>query len=75
MSNETIENATPASDVGQPKAKRKGSKKTKATKKQAAARKAVRKAKADRSNKNAVIIELLKRAKGAMVAEITKATT
>lgn len=74
MSSETTENATPAPDADQPKAKRKARKKTKATRKQIAAKRAAARPKADRSNKKADVIALMKYAKGATLAEIMAVT-
>jgi len=61
MSDETIDNSTPAPDADRPKTKRKPAKKAKATKKPAAAKKAA-KPKAERANKKAEVIALMKRA-------------
>ena len=72
MSNETIESATPAHVVEPPKQKHKSGAKAKAAKKPAVAKKS--KPKAERANKKAEVIALMKRAKGATLAEITKAT-
>src|SRR5579863_255369 len=70
MSNETIESSTkPAPDVEHLKSKRKARKK--ATKERAAKKS---KPEADRSNKKAEVIAMMKRAKGATLAEIMKAT-
>ena len=72
MSNETIESATPAHVAEPPKQKRKSGAKAKAAKKSAVAKKS--KSKAERANKKAEAIALMKRAKGATLAEIMKAT-
>ena len=74
MTSDSIENATPALEAEQLKSRRKFAKKPKATKKQAASKKPASKPKADRSNKRAEVIALMKRAKGATLAEIMKAT-
>ena len=71
MTNETIENSAPAPEKEQPKAKRKTSKKAKATKKPAPKR---NRPSASRSNKKAEVIALMRRAKGATIGEIMKAT-
>ena len=70
MNSEPIENSTPAPDAG--KGKRKPAKRAKATKSAAATKKS--KPKVERSNKKAEVIILMKRAKGATLAEIMKAT-
>jgi len=57
----------------QPKARRKAAKKAKSAKKPAAAKKA-RARDTERTNKKAEVIALMKRAKGATLAEIMKAT-
>ena len=78
MSNSTIDSpkgstpetvSAPAKAKGAPRAK-----KAKAAKKARAAKKPARQAKADRTNKKAEVIALMKRAKGATLAEIMKAT-
>jgi hypothetical protein len=69
MSSDTIENATPAPDGGEPKPKCKSIKK--GLKKAAKANK-TSKPKEERANKNAELIALMKRAKGATLAEIIK---
>ena len=72
MISDTIEsNATPETET--PKARRKAAKKPKPAKKPAAAKKAA-KPKSDRANKKAEVIALMKRSKGATLAEIMKAT-
>jgi hypothetical protein len=64
----------PAPDTAKPKGARKP-KKAKPPKKVARAKKAAApKPKADRANKKAEVIALMKRAKGATLAEIVKAT-
>ena len=72
MSNETIENATPAPDAEQPKARRESARRAKATKKPA---KKATKPKAEHTNKKAEVITLMKHSKGATLAEIMKATS
>ena len=59
-------------EAGKPKGGRKPAKKAKAAKKIAPAQKAARKPNADRTNKKAEVIAMMKRAKGA--AEIVAAT-
>ena len=74
--NSTIEsekNAT-APEAPQPKTKRTTAKKAKPAKKAGRAKKAAGKPKADRANKKAEVIALMKRAKGATLAEIMAAT-
>jgi Protein of unknown function (DUF3489) len=68
---ESEENAS-APDV--PQAKTKHTKKAKPAKKATRAKKPASKPKADRANKKAEVIALMKRAKGATLAEIMKAT-
>jgi hypothetical protein len=72
--NNTIESEKNASapDVPQPKTKR--TKKAKPAKKAARAQKPAGKPRADRANKKAEVIALMKRAKGATLAEIMAAT-
>jgi hypothetical protein len=70
MNTETMPHAGSRSD--HPKSKRKPAKKTKAINAQAAVNKS--KPKADRTNKKAEVVSLMKRATGAMLAEIVKAT-
>ena len=74
MSNETIENATPAPEAESPKARRKSSKKAKVIKKTTRAKKSTGKSKSERANKKAAVIALMKHAKGATLDEIMKAT-
>ena len=64
----------PASDTAESKGGRKAAKKAKPAKKAARAEKAVAKPKADRANKKAEVIAMMKRAKGATLAEIMKET-
>jgi len=63
-----------APDVSQPKTKRATAKKAKPTKKAGRATKAASNPKADRANKKAEVITLMKRAKGATLAEIMAVT-
>jgi hypothetical protein len=73
MISESIENnGTTAREAHQPKANRKPGKKAKTIKKPAAAKQT--KSKAERANKKAEVIALMKRAKGAALAEIMEAT-
>jgi uncharacterized membrane protein YqiK len=62
-----------APDSAKPKGARK-TKKAKPAKKAARAKKAAGKSKADRTNKKAEVIAMMKRAKGATLPEIVKAT-
>jgi len=64
----------PASDTAKPKGARKAGKKAKVPKKAGRAKKAAAKPKAERTNKKAEVIAMMKRAKGATLAEIVKAT-
>jgi hypothetical protein len=64
----------PAPEAPQPKSARKPGKKAKSAKKAAAGKKTTGKPKADRANKKAEVIALMKRAKGATLAEIMVAT-
>jgi hypothetical protein len=73
MISDSIDNNTPASEAEQPRAKRKPTKRAKATKK-ARSKTPPSKPKADGANKKAKVIELMKRVKGATLAEITEAT-
>jgi hypothetical protein len=72
--NTTTESETNASahEVTQPKAKR--TKKAKPAKKAGCAGKPASKPKTDRANKKAEVIAMMKRAKGATLAEVMKAT-
>jgi hypothetical protein len=67
-------NSKSAPDPAKPKGARKAGKKAKPAKKGARAKKAVSKPKADRTNKKAEVIAMMKRAKGATLAEIVEAT-
>ena len=64
----------PAPDEAKPKGPRKSAKKAKPAKKAGRAKKAAAKPKADRTNKKAEVIAMMKRAKGATLAEIVKNT-
>ena len=74
--NSTIESEQGAAlaEASKPKAKRTPAKKAKPAKKAARAKKPAGKPKADRANKKAEVIEMMKRAKGATLPEIMKAT-
>ena len=78
MISDLIEISAPASEAEQGKAKRKPAKKAKATNEAKPAKKArpakAAKPKPERSNKKGGVIALMKRAKGATLAEIMKAT-
>ena len=73
MSIESENTSTPAAEAPATKGPRKA-KKAKSAKKAGRAKKAAGKRKADRANKKAEVIALMKRAKGATLAEIMKAT-
>jgi hypothetical protein len=73
MSIDSENTSTPASEAPAMKGQRKGKKATSA-KKARAAKKATSKPKTDRTNKKAEVIALMKRAKGATLPEIMKAT-
>jgi hypothetical protein len=64
----------PAPATAKPKGARKASKKAKPAKKAGRAKKASSKPKVDRANKKAEVIAMMKRAKGATLPEIVKAT-
>ena len=70
---ESEKNAS-APEVPQPKTKRTPAKKAKPAKKAGRAEKPASKPKADRANKKAEVIAMMKRAKGATLAEIMAAT-
>ena len=75
MSTNTIESEQNAlTDAPKPKRKRVAAKKAKPAKKAVTATKPVTKANAERANKKAEGVGLMKRAKGATLAEIMKAT-
>lgn len=67
-------NAKPAPEAAKPKGGSKPAKKAKLAKKAVRAKKAAGKPKADRTNKKAEVIAMMKRAKGATLAEIMSAT-
>jgi hypothetical protein len=75
MNEETTDSATNSKPTSETATKRagRGAKKTKATKRASRAKNAG-KPKADRTNKKAEVIAMMKRAKGATLAEIMKAT-
>jgi len=64
----------PASDTAKPKGARKVGKRAKPGKKPNRSKKAASKPKADCANKKAEVIAMMKRAKGAVLGEIMKAT-
>jgi hypothetical protein len=64
----------PAPDTAKPKGARKPAKKPKPAKKAGRAKKPAEKPKAERQNKKADVIAMMKRAKGATLGEIMKAT-
>jgi hypothetical protein len=68
------ERNTSAPEVPQPKTKRAPAKKAKPAKKAGRAKKPATKPKGDRANKKAEVIALMKRAKGATLAEIMAVT-
>ena len=68
------ENISKATDTAKPKGARK-TKKAKPAKKAGRTKKAAGKPNADRANKKAEVIAMMKRAKGATLAEIMKATS
>jgi Protein of unknown function (DUF3489) len=74
--NTTIESEknTSAPEIKQPKTKRTTAKKAKPAKKAGRAKKTAGKPKADRANKKAEVIAMMKCAKGATLAEIMAAT-
>ena len=71
IDNENI--SKPTSDPAKPKGARKAGKKAKPAKKGGRAKKASAKPKADGTNKKAEVIAMMKRSKGATLAEIMKA--
>jgi len=73
MISDSIENGTPAPEADRPKSKRKSTKKAKPPKNAGTARR-VAKPQTDRTNKKDEVIALMKRAKGATLAEIRKGT-
>src|SRR5712672_2125497 len=72
IDSENISKPTP--DTAKPKGTRKAGKKAKPAKKASRAKKAAGKPKADRVNKKAEVIAMMKRAKGVTLAEVMKAT-
>ena len=73
MSIDSENTSTPAAEAPATKGARKA-KKAKPAKKAVRAKKAAGKPKADRTNKKGEVIEMMKRAKGATLPEIVKAT-
>ena len=71
---ESENKATPEPGTAQTKVRRKPAKKPKAGKKAPRAKEAAAKPKADRTSKKTEVIALMKRAKGATLAEIIEAT-
>jgi hypothetical protein len=75
MSDNAIDSESkPAPVTARPKGRGKAGKKAKPAKKGGRAKKAVAQPKAERTNKKADVIAKMKRAKGATLAEIVKAT-
>ena len=75
MLNDSIENSAAAQpEPAKPKGKPRATKKTKPVKNASPARKAAGKPKGDRANKKVEVVALMKRAKGATLAEIMVAT-
>jgi hypothetical protein len=70
----TIDSENISKPEAQPKVRRKPAKKAKAAKKAPQAKKIVGKPKSDGANKKAEVIAMMKRAKGATLAEIMAAT-
>jgi len=68
------ENISKPTPEAQPKVRRKEAKKAKATKKTPQAKKAAGKPKSDGTNKKAEVVAMMKRARGATLAEIMAAT-
>jgi hypothetical protein len=68
------ENSKPMPDTAKPKGKRKPAKKAKHGKRAGRAKKPAGQPKADRTNKKAEVIAMMKRAKGATLPEIMKTT-
>jgi hypothetical protein len=64
----------PAPEAAKPKGARQAGKKAKSAKKAGRAKKTTSKPKADRTNKKAEVIAMMKRAKGVTLAEIMKTT-
>ncbi|HYL34633.1 MAG TPA: DUF3489 domain-containing protein [Bryobacteraceae bacterium] len=74
MISDSIENSTTAPEAEQPKGGPKQSRKPKAMKEAGRAKRSAGKPESERTNKKAEVIALMKRAKGATLAEIMKAT-
>ena len=74
MSENAIDSVKATPEPAGAKPKRKPGKKAKPAKKVGRTKKPAAKPKADRANKKAEVIEMMKRAKGATLAEIVKAT-
>jgi Protein of unknown function (DUF3489) len=76
MNTNTVETENATTEAGIPHAKRKGTtaKKAKPAKKAGRTRKSASKPTADRTNKKAEILAMMKRAKGATLAEIMAVT-
>jgi uncharacterized protein DUF3489 len=74
MSDNAIDSVKGAPEPAAAKPKRKPATKAKPGKKAGRAKEAAAKPKADRANKKAEVIAMMKRAKGATLAEIMKAT-
>ena len=68
------ENGKPAPETAKPKGARKAGKKAKPAKRGGQSKEAASKPKADRTNKKAEVLAMMKRAKGATLPEIMKAT-
>ena len=75
MSNESENANTPTAEAPATNGKRKPAKKTKPSKKAARPKKPAGKPKSDRINKKAEVVAMMKRAKGATLLEIMKATS
>ena len=73
-SNDSETISKPAPDTAKPKGARKAAKKAKPAKKAGRTKKLASKPKADGTNKKADVIAMMKRAKGATLPEIMKAT-
>ena len=75
MSENAIDSVKATSEPAAAKQKRKAGKKAKPAKKTSRVKKAAAKPKADGTNKKAEVIAMMKRVKGATLAEIMKATS
>jgi len=71
---DSVNSGKPAPDAPKPKGGRKPAKKAKRAKKAPRAKKTAAKPKADRTNKKAEVIAMMKRAKGATLVEMIPAT-